>query len=390
MRWVTPIPPDRDGGGGHIRQAHLLLALAEDRPVDLVVAGAVTDPAVRAAMATVTEVAPLAVDHARSLRRRVRDVRLATLARYHREVSLHAAVRRAIADRWDELPPAAVVNVELPALAPLVALRRDEHWLLTMHNVRSGMAPQHAGLAAGRRRWLFDRDTALAHRFERWAPTAFDAVVVPSAEDATRLGVDCEIVPNGVDLDRFRPSPLPPAPRLLFAGALYTGPNIDGARWLAEAILPLVRAEVPAATLEVVGLDPAPEVRALARLRGVAVHADVASVVPHLSAARVACVPLRIGTGTRLKALEAMAAARPVIGTTVGLEGLGIVDGRDALVRDDTAAFAAGIVELLTDDGRAATVVAGGRELAAAFDWAAIGRRFREVVADAAAGAGAR
>src|SRR5205823_15052400 len=101
---------------------------------------------------------------------------------------------------------------------------------------------------------------------------------------------------------------------------------IDGAVWFCTGVLPQVRSAVPTASVALVGRSPAPEVEALGALDGVEVHADVPSVVPYLRAARVAIVPLRIGTGTRLKAREAMAAGRPVVGTTVGLEGLAVTD----------------------------------------------------------------
>ena len=88
----------------------------------------------------------------------------------------------------------------------------------------------------------------------------------------------------------------------------------------------------------------------LGALDGVAVHADVPSVEPYYEAARVVVVPLRSGTGTRLKALEAMAAGRPVVGTSIGLEGIGVTDRKQLLIADDAASFADGVIELLRDD----------------------------------------
>lgn len=394
VRWITSIPPAHDGGGGHIRQAHLLRAVAEAWPVDLVVAGRVRDERVRGVVATCTEVDGFVPDGARSTRRRMTDLRLATAARFHREVTLHAPVRRDIARRWHDLPPPAAVLVEPAALAPLVRLRRDEHWSITLHNLRSPMAAQLRAVTEGsRQRWLLTQDVRRARRFERWVVGAFDSVVVPSAEDAVALGGRCHVVPNGVDTDRFMPTPLPSSPRILFTGALYTGPNIDAARWLATQILPLVRARVPDATVEIVGMSPPPEVHALGRLPGVAVHADVASVVPHLNRARVAVVPVRVGTGTRLKALEALAAGRPVVGTTAGLAGLGIVDGQHALVVDDTDGFSSAVVELLTDDARAASLVDAGVDLVRASAWPGIAERYRDLVGElmgARASAGGR
>src|SRR5207302_4004164 len=149
---------------------------------------------------------------------------------------------------------------------------------------------------------------------------------------------------------RFQPAPLADAPTLVFTGTLSWGPNIDGLTWFCTDVLPLVRARVPDVRLDIVGREPLPEVEALARLAGVSVHADVPSVVPWLEQARVAVVPLRIGSGTRIKALEAMAAGRPVVGTSVGLEGLDIEDGVHALVADEPPTLADAVVRVLTDD----------------------------------------
>jgi glycosyltransferase involved in cell wall biosynthesis len=174
---------------------------------------------------------------------------------------------------------------------------------------------------------------------------------------------------------------LPAAPKIVMTGALYTGPNIDGATWFCDEVLPLVQASTPDVELDIVGAQPTDEVLALGRRRGVAVHADVPDVLPFLHASRVAIVPLRLGSGTRLKALEALAAGRPVVGTSIGLEGLDLVAGQHALVADDPRAFATAIVCLLGDDQLAAGLVAAGRRLVEdRYSWSHIADRFADAV----------
>ena len=113
----------------------------------------------------------------------------------------------------------------------------------------------------------------------------------------------------------------------------------------------------------------------------IALHADVPTVVPWLERARAAVVPLRIGSGTRLKALEAMAAGRPVVGTSVGLEGLGIEAGAHAVVADDPSSFAAGVVQVLIDDDLAQRLARTGADHARRnFAWDAVSRRFVDVL----------
>jgi glycosyltransferase involved in cell wall biosynthesis len=174
-------------------------------------------------------------------------------------------------------------------------------------------------------------------------------------------------------------------------GSFQYGPNADGAVWFCDEVLPVVLEAVPDATLTLVGREPRAEVRALADRPGVSLHADVPDMAPWLAGARMTVVPLRIGTGTRLKALESMAAGRPVVGTTIGLEGLGVVDGVHAHVADTAAELAGLVVRVLRDPERAAALVAGGRRLVEErFDWEAIGRAFADAVVELVAGEPAR
>lgn len=185
------------------------------------------------------------------------------------------------------------------------------------------------------------------------------------------------VVPNGVDLDRFQVTPVPAAARILFPGTLSYGPNVDGASWFCREVLPRVREAAPDVELDIVGRDAVPEVLELGRLPGVRVHSDVPSMGPHFSAARVVVVPLRLGTGTRLKALEALAASRPLVGTSIGLEGLGLVDGVHARVADGPGEMTSAILELLGDRAVAQGLAVAGRELVEdRFGWDRVGKDF--------------
>jgi glycosyltransferase involved in cell wall biosynthesis len=145
--------------------------------------------------------------------------------------------------------------------------------------------------------------------------------------------------------------------------------------------LPLLQSKVPGLSFKLVGRNPVPEVMALADEPGVEVHPNVPAMAPWLSWARLVVVPLRIGTGTRLKALEAMAAGRTLVGTSIGLEGLGIVDGVQARVVDDPAAMAAIIADLLTCNERAnALADAARRHVAANFRWEVLADRYADAL----------
>jgi glycosyltransferase involved in cell wall biosynthesis len=281
-----------------------------------------------------------------------------------------------VADDFD------IVVVQHLSLAPVLPAHRRARWLLEVHNVPSERSRQEAAGERGhRQRWLLSREAANAARYERRAAASYDGLVFVSVADAITVAGEHSqrakgpvvVIPNGVDTSSLTPTPLPSEPNILFPATLSYRPNVLGAAWFCDEILPLVQSKVPGARCHLVGRHPVPEVVALAQRPGVELHADVPRMLPWLQSARVVVVPLRLGTGTRLKALEAMAAGRPVVGTSIGLEGLGLVDGVQARIVDDPTALADAIVELLTCDARAGALAdAGRRHVEANFRWAAL------------------
>ncbi|MGQ9515994.1 MAG: glycosyltransferase [Anaerolineae bacterium] len=198
-------------------------------------------------------------------------------------------------------------------------------------------------------------------RFEARVCQAVDHVVAVSEADRLALqrlvpGLDIKVIPNGVDLDYYSPTlPIPPAdlprPALVFTGKMDFRPNVDAAIWFAEQVLPRVRAEYPGATFAIVGRDPLPQVRRLSQLPGVIVTGYVPDDRAYFSAADVYVVPLRVGGGTRLKVLSAMAMGKAIVSTSLGCEGLGVAHEREVLFGDTPEAFAAHVVRLLRDAG---------------------------------------
>lgn len=384
--WVAAEVPDRSGGGGNIRQANLLTALSDHLAVDLVVAGELTDPKVRAAVRNLVEVDVPAPRPRGRTQRRLAAASEAWFRRRPLEVADAAATVQRLRPAVRELAAQSdAVLVHHQPLLPLLPVARDQAWLGHLFHVSSAWSSQAAGLANGAQAALLRREASNSRRLERWAASGYDRLVLVSEEDRRRLGrpAKSEVIPHGVDLAAFPSSPVPDKPSVLLAGSLDYEPNIDGSEWFAHEVWPAVVAQVPQASLQIVGRRPGAAVLDLAHLPGVEVVPDVPSMAPWFAACRVAVVPLRIGTGTRVKLQEAYASGRPVVGTSVGLEGHSL--GGGAIVRDEPVAFADAVVRLLLDDAEAASRGADARRVAESWPtWADAGAALAEVMQRAA------
>jgi glycosyltransferase involved in cell wall biosynthesis len=191
--------------------------------------------------------------------------------------------------------------------------------------------------------------------------------------------------------------PLPPAApdtvadgtlRVLFVGSMSHGPNEDAALYLAREVLPRLRDRFgQRVTLQLVGRRPGPAVQALQSLPGIVVAGAVETTDPWYRQADVVVAPVRYGSGTRLKILEALAHARPVVATPFAAEGLDLQDGRDLLLATTPGDFAAACARLLEDGELARCLGASGRAVVAGrYTPAAVARSFAAWLAAGMAG----
>jgi sugar transferase (PEP-CTERM/EpsH1 system associated) len=181
-----------------------------------------------------------------------------------------------------------------------------------------------------------------------------------------------EVVPNGVDTEVFGAvdGQDEVANRIVFSGTMNYYPNIDAVLYFARECWPLILAQIPGATWHIVGKSPPPEVLSLADLPGVTVTGEVPDVKPYLAAATVAIAPLLIGSGTRLKILEALAMRKAVVSTSLGCEGLSVVSGKHLILADQARAFAHNIVELMQNKDKRVALGSAGRALVEAeYGW---------------------
>ena len=288
-------------------------------------------------------------------------------------------VRHADLVHFDMLPLAGLAPA-VPSGVPVV---------LNEHNVESRLLASQAAIEASSWKRIVKRQQVgpLA-RFERAACERADLVLACSQPDAEQLqalapSASIDVVPNGVDLDFFRgPVPHEEDDRtLVFVGGMGWLPNRDGVEFFLADILPRIR-RTHAARLTVVGRSdglavPAP-LREAVRLAGF-----VEDLRPVVREAAVYVVPLRAGSGTRLKILEAMAMGKAIVSTRIGAEGIALRHGEHALLADTPAEFSAAVCRLLDDRALREQLGTAARALAEReYGWDAIGERLLDGYAE--------
>jgi glycosyltransferase involved in cell wall biosynthesis len=260
--------------------------------------------------------------------------------------------------------------------------------LVMAHNVESQIWQRYFETEANPlKRWYIKRQWRKFERFERRAFAEATRAVFVSEPDAAlareRFGAECvAVVDNGVDTAYFRPEGGPRDPRrILFLGSLDWRPNLDAVLLLLDEVFPRVRAAEPTARLCLVGRNPPEWLARRARQEAnVELAENVPDVRPYLGGCGVLAVPLRIGGGSRLKILEALAAQTPVVSTTVGAEGLHLEAGRHLIIADGVEQMTRELLRVLRTPGPAREMAAQGREVVLArYDWDVLACRLEEV-----------
>jgi polysaccharide biosynthesis protein PslH len=219
-------------------------------------------------------------------------------------------------------------------------------------------------------------------RFARQLTDEFDRVtVVSESERVTAESAGCDpsrlaVVPNAVRSTLLeRPAARFTPGRLVYPGAITYAPNDDAVRFAATEILPLVRQTHPHATLVVTGSTGGAEIDDLTRQYALTFTGFVDDVAREIEASELCVVPLRVGGGTRLKILEALALGVPVVSTAKGAEGLDVHHERELLVADTPEAFAQQVRRVLDDSElRRRLIAAGRRAVAEHYTWDVVGR----------------
>lgn len=267
--------------------------------------------------------------------------------------------------------------------------------VLFTHNVEAEIFERHCRVAATPIHRLIWRDQyRKMRRYERAVLSRFDSVVAVSERDRRffrdNYGIKgCQTIPTGVDTEFFAYEEPRHGPQVVFCGSMDWMANVDGVSFFFDEVWPLIRKEVPAARMKVVGRSPPDSLvrRVRDASNGWEFTGFVDDVRCHIPGAAAFVIPLRVGGGTRIKAFEAMAMGTPVVSTSIGIEGLPVDDGVHYLRADEPAELADRVVSLLTDNDLRSRISSAARKLVEEhFDFRHAAHVFERICLDAVRG----
>ncbi len=264
--------------------------------------------------------------------------------------------------------------------------------ILFTHNVEADLWKQQFAAANHPvKRFLYWKEWRALGEAEREYARQADFVITVSEQNRDYFSryahpERVSTIATGVDIEAFRPSDAPVANSMVFTGSMDWMPNQDGILYFAAEILPHIRLEIPDADLWIVGRYPGREIQALASHR-VHVTGRVEDIRPYLRESPVYIVPLRHGSGTRLKIFEAMAMGKAVVSTTLGAEGLPVTHGKNILIADHPREFAGAVVRVLRDPELAAGLGGAARALVEQhFTWRTAASQFETILQETVGG----
>lgn len=387
--FVTPYLPSPPRSGGPRRLHGLISGLSRLHSVSvlsLVEPGEEQAEFIRATRQYCAEVVPVENEHyglPTSQKRALQLKSLVSPSSYERMVYHRPALQAAL-DQMFQRSRYDVINVEFSQMA-YYRFPRTAKLVLDEHNIEYDILYRTYLAERGLGRKLYNYvDYLKLRREERRIWRKFDGCTLTSVRDEQLLRRDypalpTTVVPNAVDTTFFRPGQTAAEPMtILFFGAIDYYPNTDGLLFFLRDVMPQVKERFPSVKLLVVGQSP-PEIIRRWASDNVIITGLVDDVRPYLERASAVIVPLRIGGGTRLKIVEALAMGKAVVSTRLGAEGIDVTDERDILLADTAEAFARQVGRLLDNGtlvhrlGRAARLLAESK-----YDWQAAVRKLED------------
>jgi glycosyltransferase involved in cell wall biosynthesis len=395
---TLPYPPD---GGPWIRSFHVLRLLARAFKITALCfersptagAGIAWDLAAgRKALGRHAEVEVFPIPQAHSRSRWAWDhARSTTLAQVYttylyRSRQFRRRLRELLTSRSFDL-----VHIDSFDLSGYLPECRSVPVVCGHHDIQSSLLRRRAAVDARtlRRAYVRYQAALMAREERRWcgrvalnvAVSDRDAALLRQLVPAARVAV----VPNGVDVNEFRASDDKTTGGIAFAGGAVAFPNPQALEFFCTAILPHLRASTTDLPVRWIGRATPEQQQHYAGRYGIHLTGYVEDVRPLMQEAACHVVPLTAGGGTRLKILNSWAMGKPVVSTSIGCEGLAAVDGENILIRDEPAAFAQAVVQVLSDERLRNRLGAGGRAtVERLYSWDIVGERMRNTYLDLA------
>jgi len=298
------------------------------------------------------------------------------------------AMAAAIA-RLDQQIHFDLVHFDTISLAPYLQVIGNCATVLDHHSIESHMMLRRVEKETSPiKKLYFWQEGIRLQSYEKRVCGKFDANITCSTLDSDRLrelipnGSLIDEIPNGVDIEYFKPSSRPVEPNsMIFVGSLNWYPNRDAMVYFAEQIWPAIQKRVPGATMDVVGANPPKQVLALAeRDQHFRVHGFVDDVRPYIEKAAVYVCPIRDGGGTRLKILDALAMGKAMVAHPIACEGIEVTENKDILLATEPDGYVAHLVRLFEDAAYRNTIGAAGRDLIVGkYSYSAIGKKLAQL-----------
>lgn len=375
---IVPFPPD---SGPKIKTYHVLRWLAQQHDVTLV-----------SFARSAAEVA--AAEALRPLCRAVHTIPLQRSRRLDAQAALRGLVDpRPFVLLRDESAPMRrllhdlttqqhfdLVHADQLNMAPFALALDGVPAVLDLHNAVWTIVERMARAAHGPKRWLLLLERARLRRYEGWACRQAAAVLAVSEADKAALqavagNVPIDVVPIAIDVAGQPMIERADRPRAaLSVATMFWPPNVDGVCWFGREVYPQIVQAQPDAPFYVIGARPAAAVQSLAaQQRGIVVTGYVQDLKPYQQQTAAFVVPLRSGSGMRVKILEAFAQGLPVVSTTIGYEGIAADPNQHLLVADTPRGFADAVLSLVREPERGRQLAQAARRLAEQrYDWRAV------------------
>lgn len=294
----------------------------------------------------------------------------------HRSTAYRNAVREITDSRSIDL-----LHIDTIGLAPYRTLAPRIPCALTHHNIESRLMERRAETEDNPiRKFYTNLQTKRLRSYETEQSVLFDMNIVVSSTDQADLcriapGAAAHVIPNGVDTAYFSPGTDNHEISAIYTGGMNMYANKDAVLYFVRDIWPIILRSHPGAKFYAIGQDPPRELKDYAsRDQSIIVTGFVDDVRPYVQKSAVYVVPLRVGGGTRLKVLDALAQGKAIVSTSVGCEGIAVTHEKDILIEDQPNQFAARVSALFSDSVMRQQLGIAARRLAVSrYDWSAIG-----------------